>query len=183
MTRSAVAAVAATLAGLGVASAAPTSDRAAILKLKNEVRQQSERLSKLEDVIEPGGPIRLRIGKLEREATGVQQALNTPTVIKVVAKQTIPANGAATVHALCPEGDQVLSGGFIHGALNGVVTRAVPIQKPSPGFEVQVLEVPGIATGNQDARLTVVAYCAPYSTDVDAHPIAPVVLGSEVPAQ
>jgi hypothetical protein len=47
---------------------------------------------------------------------------------------------AATTDVMCPTGDQVIRGGSIQGAHNGIVTSAIPIHEPKPGFEVhQVL--------------------------------------------
>jgi hypothetical protein len=43
---------------------------------------------------------------------------------------------AATTDVMCPTGDQVISGGSTQGAQNGIVTRAIPIHKPKPAFEV-----------------------------------------------
>jgi len=176
-----VAALAATLAAaIAVATASTPSDHAAIRELQHTVREQAKTIEHLDEITRPGGPLRFRIRTLEDAVKADDEALSTPSVVKVVAKKTIPSNGAATADALCPDGDQVLSGGFIQGALNGIVTRAIPIQKPGPGFEVQVIETPGLANGDQDAALTVVAYCAPFATDIGDHAFAPVVLGNEV---
>jgi hypothetical protein len=177
------AALAATLAtGIAVATATPAGDHAAISKIEKLVEAQQKRISHIDRETRPGGPLSDEIYRLKRRADSHDDALDTPNVVKVVATKTIPADGAATADALCPEGHQVLSGGYIQGALNGIVTRAVPIQKPGPGFEVQVIETPGIATGNQDAQLTVVAYCAPFASDIGDHPDAPVVPGNTVPS-
>ena len=79
----------------------------------------------------------------------------------MVETRPLEANGEATVDAFCPRHDQVISGGYVQGASNGEVTRAVPIQQPSPGFEVAEFEQPGIGTGNQDTTVTAVADCVP----------------------
>ena len=50
------------------------------------------------------------------------------------ATTTIPA--AVTADVICPTRARVTRGGPIQGAHGGIVTRAIPIQKPKPAFEV-----------------------------------------------
>src|SRR5262249_50545915 len=109
-------------------------------------------------------------------------ALRTPNVVKVVATKPIAANEGATVDALCPAGDQVISGGYIHGAINGIVLRSVPIQKPRPGYESQALEQGGIGSGNDASPAPAVAYCVPVGVPSEGKPPAAVVFGAELPS-
>lgn len=59
----------------------------------------------------------------------------------------------------------------------------MPIQQPSPGFEVAEFEQPGIGTGNQDTTVTAVAYCAPASlgSEKARAVVSPTVFGETVP--
>jgi hypothetical protein len=50
------------------------------------------------------------------------------------ATTTIPA--AVTADVICPTRARVTRGGPIQGAHSGIVTRAIPIHKPKPAFEV-----------------------------------------------
>src|SRR5262249_17175975 len=108
------------------------------------------------------------------------EALRTPNVVKVVATKPIASSEGAIVDALCPDGDQVISGGFDHGAINGIVQRAAPIQKPRPAFQVPLLEQRATPNGNQDAAVTAVACCVPGGKPGAGNPPWPVVLGAEL---
>jgi hypothetical protein len=167
------------LAGLNLASGA-TGDHAAVVRLQQKVAALTKTTKTLEHEFEEGGDtfrvVKQTIDKVNQHTI----ALRTPNVVKVVATKPIPANEGATVDALCPTGDQVISGGYIHGAINGIVERAVPIQKPRPGFEVQVLEQGGIGNGNDDSSVTAVAYCVPVGNPGAGNPPAPVVFGAEL---
>jgi hypothetical protein len=50
------------------------------------------------------------------------------------ATTTIPA--AVTADVICPIRARVRRGGPIQRARSGIVTRAIPIHKPKPAFEV-----------------------------------------------
>lgn len=177
----AVAALAVSMtAGLNLATGA-TNDHAAVVRLQQKVAALSKATKNLEHEFEDGGDA-FRVAKESVDKINEHTvALRTPNVVKVVATKPIAASEGATVDALCPAGDQVISGGYIHGAINGIVERAVPIQKPRPGFEVQVLEQGGIGNGNDDSSVTAVAYCVPVGKPGTGNPPAPVVFGAELP--
>jgi urease alpha subunit len=183
----ATATIAAMLAGIGVAAGTPSGDHARVAAIAREVRKLKEQVN--DRVGELKGELNDLRNFQERHRLDVQavrRALATPNVVKVVETRPLVEGGAVDVDAFCPRGDQVISGGYVQGASNGEVTRAVPIQKPSPGYEVAVFEQPGIGTGNQDTTVTAVAYCAPAAT-VNPHtdkigPPSATVFGAEIPA-
>src|SRR5262249_22795529 len=147
----ATATLVAMLAGIGVAVGSPAGDHARVAALSRAVKKLDGRLDEvkgqLNDLRNADEDNRSSLGVLRR-------ALIEPSVVKVVETRPLEENGEVTVDAFCPRHDQVISGGYSQGASNGEVTRAVPIQKPSPGFEVAEFEQPGIGTGNQDTTVT-----------------------------
>src|SRR5262249_7554757 len=140
-------------AGLNFASGA-TGDHAALVRLQQKVAALTRTTKDLEHQFDEGGDTFEFAKKVIDKVNQHTNALRTPNAVKVVATKPIAANEGATVDALCPAGDQVISGGYIHGAINGIVLRSVPIQKPRPGYEVQVLEQGGIGSGNDDSTVT-----------------------------
>jgi hypothetical protein len=163
-TRTIALAAAATLAvmlgGIGVAVGSPAGDHARVAALSRAVKKLDDRFDELK------GELNDLHNADETNRQGVsylRRALIAPNVVKVVETRPLEDGGEVTVDAFCPRHFQVISGGYVQGASNGEVTRAVPIQQPSPGFEVSEFEQPGIGTGNQDTTVTAVAYCAPAS--------------------
>jgi hypothetical protein len=176
-----VAATAAT-AGFAAAAGGAGGDHAQLVSLQHTVQRLQHKQRATENQLR--NDEKDLIADLVSIITRVNEAthaLRTPNVVKVVSTQTLPTDGAVTVDAFCPAGDQVISGGYIQGANNGEVTRAIQIQKPKPGYEVSVFEQPGIANGNQDAQVTALAYCAPTGTDDVKEPPKAVVFGPEIP--
>jgi hypothetical protein len=96
---------------------------------------------------------------------------NAYKVRKVIKTEPLAKNGQVRVEALCPDGWQVLGGGFAQGAQSGVIITAGPIQQPQPGYAVQVLNPPTV--GATDTTVTAEAYCVP-----EQHPV---VFGAGVP--
>jgi hypothetical protein len=168
------------LAGIGVAVGSPDGDHARVAALSRIVKKLDNRLDavkgELNDLHNADESNRAGVAFLRR-------ALIEPDVVKVVETRPLEANGDVTVDAFCPRHFQVISGGYVSGASNGEVTRAVPIQQPSPGYEVAEFEQPGIGTGNQDTTVTAVAYCAPASPGNDkVHAVvSPTVFGETIP--
>ncbi len=93
----------------------------------------------------------------------------TPNVVKVVEKITAQARGTSWTIAECPSGDQVVSGGYVQGGHNSVVVQASAVQRPKPGYRVEIFRDPlhfGFWGHPIDSTLTVVAYCAPIGQPV-----------------
>jgi hypothetical protein len=167
------------LAGIGLAVGSPAGDHARVAALSRAVKKLDGRLDEIK------GELNDLHNADESNRAGVahlRRALTEPDVVKVVETRPLEANGEVPVDAFCPRHYQVISGGYVQGASNGEVTRAVPIQQPSPGFEVSEFEQPGIGTGNQDTTVTAVAYCAPASLSNSVHAVvSPTVFGETIP--
>ena len=175
----AAATLAVMLAGIGVAVGSPAGDHARVAALSRAVKKLDDRFDELK------GELNDLHNADETNRQGVsylRRALIAPNVVKAVETRPLEEGGEVTVDAFCPRQFQVISGGYVQGASNGEVTRSVPIQQPSPGFEVSEFEQPGIGTGNQDTTVTAVAYCAPASIGERAHAVvSPTVFGETVP--
>src|SRR5690348_2366311 len=111
-----VAAIATTFA---IAATSEGKSEPTVASLSRTVQRQAREIKHLQGRFEPGGDLYEVIVRLRDKIDEHTAALRTPDVVKVVATQPVPEDGAATADALCPTGDQVLSGGYIHGAANG----------------------------------------------------------------